>query len=91
MNIGQGDDAQTVTMSGEDYISFDPVWKDCMLKISDGFPMPDTYLLGIPFLQTYYAIHDLDNHKIGLAKINKSMLEKKKYSGAAANLQKESN
>ena len=45
-------------MTGEDYIIYDPKWKDCMLRISPGFPMADTYMFGIPFLQAYYSVFD---------------------------------
>lgn len=71
MNIGQGADAKWVKMTGEDYLLWDPLWKDCMLRITDDFTLTSAWMFGIPFLQAYYAIHDLEDHRIGLVRINK--------------------
>ena len=62
-------------------MSWDPFHKDCMLRITNGFKMKKTYMFGIPFIQAIYAIHDLDKHKIGLVRKNKSALESQKYPG----------
>lgn len=71
MNIGQGDEAKWVKMTGQDYLLWDPMWKDCMLRITDDFTQTQTWMFGIPFLQAYYTIHDLDNHTFGLVRTNK--------------------
>jgi hypothetical protein len=36
-----------------------------------GDSFEDSWLLGVPFMQAYYTIHDMDNKKIGLVRINK--------------------
>ena len=60
-------------MTGEDYLVYDWTYRDCMLRITDDLSLKQTWLLGVPFLQTYYSIHDLDNHRFGLVKINKKV------------------
>jgi len=37
MNIGQGYDAKWVKLTGEDYLQWDSMYEDCMLRISDDF------------------------------------------------------
>ena len=81
MHIGQGGDANWVKMTGEDYLLWDPMWKDCMLRITDDFSHTNTWMFGIPFLQAYYTIHDLDNHKFGLVRTNKAYEDIIPYQG----------
>jgi len=66
-------------MTSEDYLTWDPHFGDCMLRITDGFPWTDTYMFSIPFLQAYYAIHDLDTHRIGLVRMNRTNEKKVPY------------
>lgn len=49
-------------MTGADYISYDPFFKDCMLRIADDIQLTNTWIFGIPFLQAYYSIFDQDKH-----------------------------
>ena len=67
-NIGKPGEEQIVKMTGEDYMSWDPFYKDCILRVHGNFKWEKVFMFGIPFLQGYYAIHDLDNHKIGLVR-----------------------
>jgi len=39
-------------------------------------------MFGIPFLQAYYTIHDLDEHKFGLVRLNKEEEVLEPYQGA---------
>ena len=63
-------------MKSEDYLIYARTGQ-CLLRFrGDLESFPDTWLLGVPFLQAHYSIHDLENKKIGLIRVNKAKYEK---------------
>jgi hypothetical protein len=44
----------------------------CLFNFNDAGSDPDVYVLGIPFLQSAYAIFDLDSKEISLAPVNQN-------------------
>ena len=48
----------------------------CLLRFrGDLAGFEDKWLLGVPFIQTYYSIHDLEMKQIGLIKTNTAKIE----------------
>ncbi|KAJ1744691.1 hypothetical protein LPJ69_007252, partial [Coemansia sp. RSA 1752] len=55
------------TMQPEEYIFHDPATGICEVQ---WMPVSDyLWIMGIPFLQTYYTVYDIKDHRIGLARM----------------------
>ena len=53
---------------------YSPNYKQCMIRVRGdlGKSFGNQWLLGVPFMQAYYTIHDMENKKIGLVRVNKT-------------------
>ncbi|KAJ2657972.1 hypothetical protein IW148_004930 [Coemansia sp. RSA 1199] len=57
------------TMQPEEYIFHDPATGICEVQ---WMPVSEyLWIMGIPFLQTYYTVYDIKDHRIGLARMRK--------------------
>lgn len=74
LTLGERTKTTEVYLLGADYLMYSAFWKRCMIRMNINYAFEDTWLMGVPFLQAYYAIHDLDQKKIGLVRINKNAL-----------------
>ncbi|KAJ2181162.1 hypothetical protein GGH18_005198, partial [Coemansia sp. RSA 530] len=55
------------TMQPEEYIFHDPATGICEVQ---WMPVSDyLWIMGLPFLQTYYTVYDIKDHRIGLARM----------------------
>ena len=59
-NIGPNFASNWVYLKGEDYLMYNDFYKRCSLRITPGYAFEETWLIGVPFLQAYYIIHDMD-------------------------------
>ena len=73
LQVGTASNKHWLYLRGSDYLMYSPNYEECMIRMRGdlGSAFEDVWLLGVPFMQTYYTIHDMDNKKIGLVRVYK--------------------
>ena len=72
-NIGSATVQHWFQMESMDYIQYQKYSKTCAILIkAEESSEQKTWLMGDPFLRTYYSIYDLENSRIGLVGIGET-------------------
>ena len=63
LQVGTASNKHWLYLMGSDYLMYSPNYEQCMIRMRGdlGSAFEDVWLLGVPFMQTYYTIHDMDN------------------------------
>ena len=72
MHVGSAKSQHWFYMKGMDYMSYSQYTRKCTILVKPEIQNNKTqsvWLMGDPFLRTYYSIYDMENNRIGLVGI----------------------